>query len=257
VAAAAKAAQKKGVIHMVNFSYRRSAAMQKAMALVAQGKLGDLRHVHSMYLQSWIAQPIWGHWTAEQWLWRMQKAKGSGGVLGDVGCHILDLTTAVSGPVEAIRCTLATLPKIDPQGKSVTTWKGASLDANDSAIIELRFRGGALGVVHTTRWATGHANHLRCEVHGTTGALQFDLDASYEVLNTCLGRHAATATWKATTLKPAPSIWQRFITAIKRGTNDQPDVFRGAEIQAYLEACLISADNGAWTTVPDWSPTTA
>lgn len=121
VAKAARKAAAKGVRHMVNFSYRRSAALQKAMQLVQAGKIGDLRHVHSMYLQCWVAQPVWGHWTDEAWLWRLQSAKGSGGVLGDVGCHILDLTTAVSGPVEAIRCTLGTFAKIDAKGKSTRT----------------------------------------------------------------------------------------------------------------------------------------
>lgn len=253
VAGAARKAAKSGAIHMVNFSYRRSAAMQKAMELVAKGAIGDLRHVHSSYLQSWIAQPIWGHWTQEQWLWRMQTARGSAGVLGDVGCHILDLTTAVSGPVQAIRCALATLPKITEDGQAVSRWGKAELDANDSALIELRFTNGALGVIHTTRWATGHANHLRCEVHGTEGALNFDLDAGYEILNTCLGKDAVKAAWTTKTLKPAPNIWQRFIKAIKTGKQDQPDVFRGAEIQAYLDACLTSAKTQAWTPVPAWT----
>jgi predicted dehydrogenase len=253
VAAEARKASRHGVIHMVNFSYRRSAALQKAMDLVAKGAIGDLRHVHSSYLQSWIAQPIWGHWTQEQWLWRMQSVRGSAGVLGDVGCHILDLTTAVSGPVQAVRCSLATMPKIAPNGKPVTRWGDALLDANDSALIELRFANGALGIIHTSRWATGHANHLRCEVHGTKGALQFDLDASYEVLNTCLGRQAAKAAWSAKALKPAPTIWHRFARAIRKGQPDQPDVFRGAEIQAYLDACLTSARTEVWTRVPDWA----
>ena len=38
------------LITMVNFSYRRSSAMQKAMILAQQGALGDLRHVHAHYL---------------------------------------------------------------------------------------------------------------------------------------------------------------------------------------------------------------
>ena len=252
VARAAAKAGRKGVKHMVNFSYRRSAAMQKAITLMEQGKLGALRHVHSMYLQCWLAQPVWGHWTEEAWLWRIQQAAGSAGVLGDVGCHILDLTTAVAGEVEAVRCTLATFPKFTKQGEAVTTYKGKVLDANDSAVIELCFKGGALGVVHTTRWATGHANHLRCEVHGTDGAMQFDLDAGYDVLNTCLGKDAVKNTWKATTLKPTPSNYQRFITAIKTGVNPQSDVFRGAQVQAYLDACFRSAASGKHEAVQDW-----
>jgi predicted dehydrogenase len=252
VAAEAKRAAKRGQIGMVNFSYRRSAALQKAMQLARSGALGELRHAHGFYLQSWIAAPIWGHWTNEGWLWRMSTHSGSGGVLGDVGCHLLDLMTSVTGDVSEVRCALGNFPKIGSDGKRYTKWQGRPLDANDTAIIELRFASGGLGVLHTTRWAAGHANHLRLEVHGTQGALMFDLDRSYEVLDTCLGPATTSATWRSHTLKPAPSNYQRFVRAVQRGEADQPDLLRGAQIQAYLDACERSARSQRWERVARW-----
>lgn len=252
VAKAAQRAQARGQIGMVNFSYRRSAALQRAIELQQAGQLGELRHAHGFYLQSWIAQPIWGHWSSEQWLWRMSTADGSGGVLGDVGCHLLDLLTSVTGDVSAIRCALGTFPKVGQDGKRYRKWQGRALDANDSAIIELQLKGGGLGVLHTTRWATGHANHLRVEVHGTEGALMFDLDRSYEALDVCVGKSAPRAAWKTLRLSPAPTIYQRFVRAIKSGASDQPDLLRGAQIQAYLDACERSARSGRWEKVLKW-----
>jgi predicted dehydrogenase len=245
----ARKAQKRGQIGLVNFSYRRSAALQKAIELAKAGRLGEIRHAHGFYLQSWIATPIWGHWSKEAWLWRMQTAAGSAGVLGDVGCHLLDLATAVTGEVSEVRCALSTFPKLGQDGRRYTSWAGKELDANDTAIIELRFRAGGVGVLHTTRWATGHANHLRLEVHGTEGALRFDLDRSYDDIELCLGKDKNKASWQTRPQKPAPSMWQRFARAIKRGESDQPDLFRGAEIQAYLEACEKSALSGKWEAV--------
>jgi predicted dehydrogenase len=233
----------------VNFSYRRSAALQKAIELTASGSLGEIRHAHGFYLQSWIATPIWGHWSNEGWLWRMQTSAGSAGVLGDVGCHLLDLATAVTGEVSEVRCSLSTFPKLGQDGKRFTSWQGKPLDANDTAIIELRFEAGGVGVLHTTRWATGHSNHLRLEVHGTEGALRFDLDRSYDDIELCLGKDKNKAAWQTKKQKPAPSMWQRFVRAIKRGEPEQPDLFRGAEIQAYLEACEKSALSGNWELV--------
>src|SRR5437762_514518 len=58
VAAAAEKASRDGVIHMVNFSYHYSAAFSKAIELVAAGPLGEIRHVHSFYLQSWLASDV-------------------------------------------------------------------------------------------------------------------------------------------------------------------------------------------------------
>jgi predicted dehydrogenase len=249
VAAAFKKAKKRGQIGMVNFSYRRSAALQKAMQLAGTGKLGKIRHAHSHYLQCWLATPVWGHWTLPGWAWRLQTKAGSGGVLGDVGCHILDLTTAVTGDLARVFCTLKTFPKVDGN-REVTSWKGQALDANDTALVQMEFTGGGVGVMHTSRWASGRTNQLRLEVHGTKGALWLDLDRSYEKLDVDLGTDFKKAAWKTLDLKPTPSVYERFIHSIQSGKQDQPDLFRGAQIQAALDACLRSAKTGKWEKVP-------
>jgi len=252
VAAAAQKAARKGAVHMINFSYRSSAAFQNAIGLVREGKLGALRHVHSFYLQSWLTSDAWGNWTREGFIWRIQTAAGSGGVLGDVGCHILDLTTAVAGDVKRIRCDLRTFPKVLPTGQTVTTWHGKKFDANDTAFITIEFSNGAIGTVQTTRWATGHLNHLRLEAHGTEGALMFDLDRDYAKIDTCFGKARHTAQWTTKSLKPTPNNYKRFIRAIQTSKPDQPDIIRGAQIQAYLDACERAAHSGKWETIKPW-----
>src|SRR5258706_4896574 len=72
MAVAAKKAVSKGAVHMINFSYRGSSAFQKAIGLVSAGTLGALRHVHSFYLQTWLSSNVWGGWTKEASLWRLQ-----------------------------------------------------------------------------------------------------------------------------------------------------------------------------------------
>ncbi len=247
---AAAAAARPGLIGMVNLSYRRSAASLAAARLVASGKLGALRHVQAHYLQSWLASDLWGHWSSEAFLWRLQTAAGSGGVLGDVGVHILDLTSFVAGDVARVRCDLRSFDKLH-DGKPHSTWQGKALDANDTALIQLDFAGGATGVVQATRWATGHTNHLRVEVHGTDGALRFDLDESEERLHVCLGRDVHRAAWKSRELKPAPTVWQRFVRAVKTGKPEQPTIARGAQMQVMLEACMRSAASQQWETTAD------
>lgn len=251
VAAAARAASARGVIHVINLTYRRSAALERAGRLVSEGKLGRLRHVHSFYLQTWLSAPVWGHWTEDTWLWRLQAAAGSGGVLADIGCHILDITTAVAGDARRIRCDLRTFPKITRDGKAVTRWKGRALDANDTAVIELEFPGGAVAVIQTTRWATGHKNHVRLEAHGTKGAVMLDLDRSFEDLEACLGKDVSSAAWRTLTCRPALSLYERFIHSIHTGVNAQPDVIRGAQVQALLDACERSATSGRWEEVAE------
>jgi predicted dehydrogenase len=243
VAAAAKKA--KGIVGMVNFSYRRSAAFQKAISLMKSGAIGEVRHVHAHYLQGWlpgIREPKSG----DKVIWRLQKAWG-GGVLADLGCHILDLSTAVVGPVASARCDLANFPKVNSKGKAFAARKGEKMDADDTAAIHLQFANGhSFGVVHTTRWATGRGNTIKVEVHGTTGALMFDLDRSYEQLDVY---DRAKNVWKTLTLKQAPDIYQRFIKSIKTGVADQPDLERGAEIQSILDACARSGKSGRFEKI--------
>ena len=250
---AAAAAARPDLIGMVNLSYRRAAAAQAAAKLVASGRLGALRHVHAHYLQSWLSSDLWGHWSSEAFLWRLQTAAGSGGVLADIGVHILDLTTAVAGDVTRVRCDLRTFDKMH-LGQAHREWQGRPLDANDTALIQLDFEGGATGVVQATRWATGHTNHLRVEVHGTVGALRFDLDDSEQRLHVCLGRNVHRAQWKAREFKPAPTVWQRFVRAVKTGRPEQPDLARGAQMQGMLEACMQSAASQRWEVIPETAP---
>ncbi len=248
-AVAAAAAARPDLIGMVNFTYRRSAAAQQAARIVAEGRLGALRHVHAHYLQSWLVSDAWGGWGSEAFLWRLQTAAGSGGVLGDIGVHVLDLTTMVAGDADRLRCEWRTFPKAQGD-RFVSEWNGGRLDANDSAVIELDFASGAFGIVQASRWATGHANHLRVEVHGSDGALRFDLDESYERLQLCSGRDVHRHAWKARDYQPAPDVWQRFCKAVREGRPDQPDIARGAQVQAMLDACERSAREQAWLPVP-------
>ncbi|MGF1656207.1 MAG: Gfo/Idh/MocA family protein [Verrucomicrobiales bacterium] len=231
-----RAAQKAGVINMVNFSYRDAPAIQLARKLVASGKLGDIVHVEASYLQSWLSSKVWGDWrTNPTWLWRLSSAHGSRGVLGDVGVHILDFASYPVGDIRSVQCRLATYS----QHKG-TKMGDYVLDANDTAIITVEFENGALGTIHTTRWATGHKNLLTLRLFGTKGALRVDLDKSRDSIEVCLGADVDKAEWRSMQAPAWPSVYQQFIKSIKTGVNAQPDFATGAKIQKALDACFLS-----------------
>jgi predicted dehydrogenase len=239
VADAARASDR---MHMTNFSYRESAAFQAAIAVRKSGRLGFLRHVHALYLQSWLGRLDPSQWPSGTVPWRLQASQANG-VLGDLGCHILDMATATAGSVRRIRCDLRTFPKV-LEGQEVTEMNGQPVDANDTAAISIEFADGAFGLVQTTRWATGHNNQLRCEVHGTLGAVRFDLEESYHRLHVF-----EDGKWTTEELERTPDIYDRFITAIRSGERPEPDLLRGAEVQAMLDACERSAESDRWETV--------
>jgi len=257
--AAQTAAEKHDAIHMVNFSYRDSAAFQKAVKLVADGRLGQIRHVSGKYLQAWLASNVWGNSGKDGWMWRQRipagGGKASGGTLGDIGCHILDFASAIAGDIKSLRCSVRNYPKIkDGTDEFVTTFKGHKLDANDSVLIEFELaEHGGIGSIEATRWAIGHPNQVALAVYGTKGALEIDLEDSNTKIRTCMGKDRHTCDWTVHELKPTPNNYQRFIRSIRSGNNDQADVVRGAQVQAYLDACERSAeDDGKATKIRKW-----
>lgn len=236
------AAEKAGVVNMVNFSYRNSCGLQRAAKVIAAGKIGRIIHVESSYLQSWLAGTRWDKVKSTATLWRLSTRHGSAGVLGDLGCHIYDLTTLLAGDIDEIQSKLKTFDKGVP-GNRIGEYV---LDANDSFISQVTFKNGAIGTIHSSRWATGQGNSLRARVYGDEGAIEVDLDDSYEHYKICSVR---TPTWKKVQCKPTPNMWKRFFRAIKTAGKTglpahQSDFANGCKIQAYLHYSIESDKKG-------------
>ena len=238
----AAASAKAGVVNMVNLSYRNVAALQKAAAMVAAGAIGPVRHFEASYLQSWLTQPAWGDWKTEsQWLWRLSSAHGSKGVLGDVGIHILDFATFIAGSDPTrISAQLATFDKA-PGGRI----GDYVLDANDSVTMQMQLGNGALGTVSATRFASGHLNDLRLRIYGDLGGLEVLFEKGESRLNACLGEDMPKAVWKPVPCPDVPTVYQRFITAIRGEGPAEPDFARGAALQRMLDRADDSARQGA------------
>jgi predicted dehydrogenase len=238
----ADAAKSQGVINMVNFSYRNSCAAQAAAKVIAQGRIGRVIHVESSYLQSWLSHTAWGDWRTKPALtWRLSSRHGSAGVLGDIGCHIYDLTTLMAGDIAQLQCHLKTFDKGAPGNQHGEY----TLDANDSFVSSVVFKSGALGTIHSSRWASGHHNSLRVRVYGDKGAIEVDLDTSYDSYRICHGTAAQKkAQWKTVKCKSTPNNVQRFINSIRTGKNDVNDFANGAKIQAYLHHSFESDRKG-------------
>jgi len=234
------AAKKAGVINMVNLSYRDWPAIQAVQAVIAAGKIGDIRHVEASYLQSWLPSKVWGDWrTTPAWLWRLSTRHGSRGVLGDIGVHIVDFATFPAGPIKSVYGKLKTFDKA--KGNRVGEYV---LDANDSAVMTVEFANGALGTIHTTRWSGGHANRLFLKISGAKGSIEIDSERSTTSYKLSVGDDLDKATWTEVPCKPTPNNYARFIKSIRTGKQDQPDFARGAAVQKVLDAVIASDSKG-------------
>lgn len=242
-----RAAKAAGKMNMIQFSYRPMAALEKARELVAEGKLGAVKHIEASYLQSWLLQPGWGDWRDSYgFLWRLSKKHG-GGTLADIGCHILDFATYAAGDIKKLSCTMKSFDKGVPRN----THKGFKLDADDGFFATAEFASGAIGVIHATRWASGHHNTLRLRLFGDKGALVIDTDQGRDKLQVCVGDFVARhALWSSlATQVPEASVYARFVRSIRTGKAECPTFLDGLKVQTYLDACKKSADAGRTVAV--------
>ena len=234
------AARRARAVNMVNLSYRNWAALEGVAACVRRGEIGRVIHVEASYLQAWLLSRVWGDWrTAPALLWRLSTRHGSRGVLGDLGVHLIDFATYPAGPIARVHCRLRTFPKA-PGGRIGRY----VLDANDSATISAEFANGALGVLHTTRWCAGRPNRLFLRISGSRGSVELDSDRSTTSFRICAGRDADAGRWRERRARPVPSIYRRFVDAVRSGRAAKPDFARGAQVQRVLDACLLSDRRG-------------
>ncbi|MGX1134434.1 putative dehydrogenase [Streptomyces glaucescens] len=183
MATAAEAAYGRGQLAMVGFNYRRVPATTLARRMVAEGRLGTLRHVRVTYLQDWLVDPEF------PLTWRLRKELAGSGSLGDLGAHIVDLAQYVAGePLAGVSALTETfvrqrpLPGGPASGLAAVSSGGTgTVTVDDAALFTGRFASGALASFEATRYATGRKNALRLELNGEHGSLAFDLERLNEL----------------------------------------------------------------------------
>ncbi|MGI5438942.1 Gfo/Idh/MocA family protein [Streptomyces shenzhenensis] len=180
---AAEEAGTRGQVAMVGFNYRRLPATALARRMVAEGRIGTLRHVRVSYLQDWLVDP------QSPLTWRLRKEQAGSGSLGDLGAHIVDLAQYLAGErlagVSALTETFVRQrPLAGGPGSGLAGEPAAGtgeVTVDDAALFTGRFAGGALASFEATRYATGRKNSLRIELNGERGSLAFDLERLNEL----------------------------------------------------------------------------
>jgi predicted dehydrogenase len=271
MAEAAERAAARGVRAMVGFTYRRVPAIALAQRLVAEGRIGEIRHVRAQYLQDWIAD-------AEAPLsWRLDKTKAGSGALGDIGAHIIDLTQFITGDrILEVSGQLETFVKERPVAAEHAGLSGTpSLErgpvtVDDAAVFLGRFAGGALGVFEATRFATGRKNAIRIELNGSLGSLAFDFEDMNVLHFFDAAEPAGTAGFRRILVTepehPYVGNWWPaghglgyehgfthqvvdLVTAIADGTDPRPTFADGLQVQRVLAAVETSSDTRQWQEI--------
>ena len=252
-----------GGIGQMALHNRFYSGMLRARQLVDEDFLGDPIGFRGVYLHSGSVDP------SVPLKWKL-RAKAGGGVLLDLGSHVLDLVDWLVGPIEAVRAESRILHPERPDGSGGRQ----AVDAEDQVLVTARLAGGALGTIEASKIATGAEDDLRLELHGSHGALRFDL-MQPDFLETfslsdpdqplgglrgwkripCLQRYPSPSGFPSVR---ATSGWLRghvhcqysFLKAVAENATPDPSLERGVEVQLLLAAAQKSLVSGGWETIP-------
>jgi predicted dehydrogenase len=140
-------------------------AVMRARQLMDEGFLGEVLEFRAAYFHAGSADPM------APLKWKLAAETG-GGVIADLGSHVLDLVHYLLGDYAALladtRIAYPTRPSAaDPARRVPVT-------AEDCVMMLARMKNGALGNLEATKIATGTEDEVRFEIHGSRGALRYN-----------------------------------------------------------------------------------
>jgi predicted dehydrogenase len=141
-------ARQRGLQLGVAFMMRFQSQHREALKIIQSGQLG---------------KPVYGRAQLSCWYpplpnaWRQNPSQGGGGSLADMGVHCIDLLEMFLGPAVSVSCRIA---------NSVHEYR-----SEDSAVISLAFKNGALGTVDSFFCIPDKSSQNILELYGSEGSI--------------------------------------------------------------------------------------
>lgn len=227
-------AERTGRLLAVNMHQRQRAEILTLRAMIAAGELGTIRYAHARWLRR-KGIPGFGSWFT-------QRTLAGGGVLMDIGVHMLDIVLWLMGYPEVIGVRGTTHATHGPHERGLGGWgadhiPGGLFDVEDFAAVHLRLRNGGLITIEVS-WALCGRDEERIQLVGDQRGADISTDLYGETTPLHLfhvdGEHPS----KAVPLPPdlVGSAWdrsiERFIQALR---TDTPPAATGQEALRDLE----------------------
>lgn len=263
------AADRTGVINMVNLNYRNIPAIQYAKRLIEEGQLGRIINYRAAFLMDWAANPLVPR------SWKFDSKHTGGGPVLAVGCHVIDLAHYLVGEITQVVGTARTTIRERPLPNELNTYalatgaaETAPVDTEDLGAMLVQFGpDGPVGTIEATRVTHGRKTHCYVEVNGTEGSIVFD----YERMNEIQVATAQTAGLGLARVVIGPAqdgglFWalgglgvgfaetvalqmRNFMRSISTGIPTGPTFRDGLRAQEVAHAALNSARTGTWQQV--------
>jgi predicted dehydrogenase len=251
-----------GVVTMTPYTYRYMPVFVDVRHRIEAGFLGTPYHLNIRYFA--------GYGRDGEYSWRFDRQYPAAGVIGDLGSHLFHLAEWFLGPIESVGAIVKEfVPRAGREDGS------SYVAAEDSAIITVVFRSGAIGTLQicAASWegtaSFGQTHHL--DAHGSAGTIYASCD--WEEQQTILAIEAGTPraqadqqiaeeSWQGARRAAVPDTYRDifrstsamargWVDAIDAGVSIEPDLAAGARVQMLLEAAMASvADDGRQVQVP-------
>lgn len=242
-----------GRLHMVDHELRFNANRAKVAAMIANGDLGDIRHVNIANIGASWANPA-GRPKGDWW----SLAEHGGGRLGANGSHQVDMLRWWLGPVASVVGQALTVIPDRLDKASGEPWTAT---ADDLAYFTAEMSGGALAQVFMSGVAANNIGNLT-QVFGSKGTILLDNDdeklmfakagGSFEDITADDPKAALPGLNKGIWNVSVVGALRELAAAITEGRKLQQGAtfFDGLANQRVLDAVKQSTASRAWVDLP-------
>jgi predicted dehydrogenase len=229
-----------GVLHGYAETEVFSPAVMKAKKYIDEGGIGKVLTVRSREAHGGPHR---------DWFWKKEMA--GGGALLDMGCHTIEAARYFVGKDNPIVEVLAWTDRLVHLQRT---------DAEDNAVVLLRFQGGQLAQAELS-WTAAGGLDLRNEVYGTTGALFTDVtrQTSLQVFSQAGAGYTVEKAQSDTgwLFPPVDEAWvygyreemRHFIECVAQNRMPRETFEDGFIVNCVLDAAYRSAASQRWEKV--------
>ena len=253
----AELAEKSGKICNMVFNNRHLAPVLRAAELVREGRIGRLLSFSAEYLHNSCTD------TLRPAGWKQDREICGGGVLFDLGSHVIDLIYSLCGEFHSVY-GMSQIAYPQRTGRQGQPWE---TNADEGFYMLCRMKSGAMGTITVSKLIKGANDDLSFSLYGEKGCLKFSLmqpnylyfydatnpqtplggNSGYQAIE-CVGRYPAPG--GAFPSPKAASGWLRghvesmyqFLSSVYDGQQRSPSFADGAYVQAVMEAAYRSSE---------------
>ncbi|MEZ5667870.1 MAG: Gfo/Idh/MocA family oxidoreductase [Alphaproteobacteria bacterium] len=260
-AALAAAAAAAGVPTAIGYNYLKNPMIGLARDIIQSGEIGEVVGFRGIHAEDYMTDP------AAPFSFRNELV--GGGVLADLGSHIIAMARFLVAPITEVCGHLHTVVHERPVARGASQMRPVTTD--DQVSFLCSFANGAAGVIEASWVAQGRKMQLGFELTGTRGSLAFDAERLNELQLSTMGQPKGREGFKTIWAGPDHPPYGAFCPApghqlgfnelkiievrdilLALGSPERrpwPDFAEGLAVQQVIEAVRVSAERRSWARV--------